>query len=82
MLKTHHSRQYALIHGTEDIEDISGEPHNDEDHAQAFSGGAPKIFDDLRRENHDPTSNRNRTGYATDSRDVETLLRYTSHIRG
>lgn len=41
--------------GAEDIEDIAGEPDDDEQEGEAIGGGASEVLDDLWREDYDPT---------------------------
>lgn len=52
-----HGGKNSLEDSTEYVEDITQQPDDDEDERQAVGGVTAEVFDDLRREDDDPTRN-------------------------
>lgn len=52
-----HGWEDALEHGSQDVEDIAGEPDDDEEEGETVCRTAAEVFDDLGGEDHDPACN-------------------------
>jgi hypothetical protein len=53
-----HGRQNTLKNSSEDIEDISRQPYDNEHNRKSFSRPTSEVLDDLRGENNYPACNR------------------------
>ena len=66
-----HRGENTLHDGSKDVEDVTGEPDDEEKEGEAIGGLAAEILDDLRGEDDNPTSDGDGARDAAYGGDVE-----------